>query len=140
MAPDSVAAPRPTELKLRRVSRLLELRYADGVTWQLPFEYLRVFSPSAEVWGHGQAEPNLIGGKRDVGVTAADAVGQYAVRLRFDDGHDTGLYSWDVLFDLAQNQARYWAQYLDRLAAVGMSRDSDIVKLAALPKKHHPAQ
>lgn len=135
-----MSAPRPTDLKLRRKSRLLELRYADGSAHALPFEYLRVFSPSAEVWGHGQAEPNLIGGKREVGVTAAEPVGQYAIRLRFDDGHDSGLFSWEVLHDLAQNQTAYWATYLERLAAIGMSRDSDIVKLAALPKKHHPAK
>ncbi|MDB5968224.1 MAG: hypothetical protein JWQ90_674 [Hydrocarboniphaga sp.] len=135
-----MSAPRPTDLKLRRGSRLLELHYADGSVHELPFEYLRVFSPSAEVWGHGQAEPNLIGGKRNVGVTGADPIGQYAIRLRFDDGHDTGLYSWDVLHDLATNRETYWATYIERLQALNMSRDSDIVKLAALPKKHYPAQ
>jgi DUF971 family protein len=135
-----MAAPRPTGLKLRKQSRLLELRYADGTLHELPFEYLRVFSPSAEVRGHGQDEPTLVGGKREVGVRGIDPVGQYAVRLRFDDGHDTGLYSWDVLHDLALNRERYWTRYLERLQALGMSRDSDIVKLAALPKKYHPAQ
>lgn len=135
-----MSPPRPTAIKLRQRSRLLSLSYADGSVHELPFEYLRVFSPSAEVWGHGQAEPNLIGGKREVGVTAAEPIGQYAIRLRFDDGHDTGLYSWDVLHDLAMNHERYWTTYLERLAALNMSRDSDIVKLAALPKKHHPAK
>jgi DUF971 family protein len=135
-----MSVPRPSDLKLRQRSRLLELRYADGSVHELPFEYLRVFSPSAEVWGHGQAEPNLVGGKRNVGVIAAEPIGQYAIRLRFDDGHDTGLYSWDVLHDLATNRDAYWATYLQRLQALNMSRDSDIVKLAALPKKHYPAK
>lgn len=134
-----MTAPRPAGLRLKSRSRLLEIRYADGRVHELPLEYLRVFSPSAEVRGHGQAEPNLIGGKREVGVTAVEPVGQYAVRLRFSDGHDSGLYSWDVLHDLATNRERYWATYLERLAAVGMSRDSDIVKLAALPRIHKPA-
>jgi len=133
-------SPRPTAIKLRQRSRVLELSYADGSVHELPFEYLRVYSPSAEVWGHGQAEPNLIGGKRSVGVLAAEPIGQYAIRLRFDDGHDTGLYSWDVLHDLATNRDAYWTTYLERLQALNMSRDSDIVKLAALPKKHHPAK
>jgi DUF971 family protein len=136
-----MSAPKPSGLKLRKRSRLLEVRYADGTVHELPFEYLRVFSPSAEVRGHGQDEPSLIGGKREVGIGGVDAVGQYAVRLRFDDGHDTGLYSWEVLHELAVNRERNWARYLERLAAMGMSRDSDIVKLAALaPKKYHPAQ
>ena len=135
-----MTAPKPIGLKLKKQSRTLELRYADGSVHELPLEYLRVFSPSAEVWGHGQAEPNLIGGKREVGVNAIEPVGQYAVRLRFSDGHDTGLFSWQVLHDLATNHDRYWATYLERLAAMGMSRDSDIVKLAALPKMHKPAK
>ncbi len=135
-----MSAPKPTALKLRRQSRALELRYADGSVHELPLEYLRVFSPSAEVWGHGQAEPNLIGGKREVGITAIEPVGQYAVRLRFTDGHDTGLFSWPVLHDLALNHDRYWSTYLERIAAMGMSRDSDIVKLAALPKTYRPAK
>lgn len=135
-----MTVPRPTDLRLRQQSRMLELRYGDGSVHSLPFEYLRVFSPSAEVWGHGQAEPNLIGGKRNVGVSAAEPVGQYAIRLRFDDGHASGLYSWAVLHDLATNHDAYWSHYLERLQAMGMSRDSDIVKLAALPKKHHPAK
>jgi DUF971 family protein len=135
-----MSTPRPSALKLRQRSRVLELSYADGSVYELPFEYLRVFSPSAEVWGHGQAEPNPVGGKREVGVTGAEPIGQYAVRLRFDDGHDTGLFSWDVLHDLATHRDTYWATYVERLAAVNMSRDSDIVKLAALPKKHYPAK
>lgn len=133
-------APRPSAIRLRRRSRILELAYADGRQVSLPFEYLRVFSPSAEVRGHGLAEPVLMGGKRNVAISSVEPVGQYALRLRFDDGHDTGLYSWAVLHDLASHQDVYWARYLQRLQDLGMSRDSDIVKLAALPKKHRPAK
>lgn len=133
-----IRAPKPSEIKLHRQSRVLEVRYADGACHRLPCEYLRVYSPSAEVRGHGSGEPMLIGGKREVGITGIDPVGQYAVRLRFDDGHDTGLYSWDILHDLGVNQAQYWARYLQRLEQMGMSRDRDVVKLAALPKKYIP--
>jgi DUF971 family protein len=127
----------PSRLKLHKASRTLEVGYADGRTFQLPAEYLRVHSPSAEVQGHGK--PVLVGGKREVGIRAIDPVGRYAVRLVFDDGHDTGLYSWDVLWDLGTNHERYWATYQQRLAEMKMSRDSDVVKLAALqPRKYTP--
>ena len=95
-------APQPTLIKLHRKTRVLELRYADGELHELPCEYLRVFSPSAELQGHGLIEPMLIGGKRNVNISAIDPVGQYAVRLRFDDGHDTVLYSWDYLKDVSR--------------------------------------
>ena len=131
-------ASAPSQIKLHRATRTLELAYADGKRYQLPCEYLRVFSPSAELQGHGRAEPLLIGGKRSVNIAAIDAVGRYAVRLRFDDGHDTGLYSWDVLENLGREQDKNWARYLERLAEVGMSRDSDVTKFAALPKKYIP--
>lgn len=133
-------APAPTTIKLHRASRTLEVGYADGSRYQLPCEYLRVFSPSAELQGHGLVEPMLIGGKRAVNISAIEPVGQYAVRLRFDDGHDTGLYSWDVLQSLARDQEKNWARYLQRLAEMGMSRDRDVVKLAALPKQYTPPQ
>ena len=131
-------ASAPSQIKLHRATRTLELAYAAGHRYQLPCEYLRVFSPSAELQGHGRAEPLLIGGKRSVNITAIDAVGRYAVRLRFDDGHDTGLYSWEVLENLGREQDKNWARYLERLAEVGMSRDSDVTKFAALPKKYIP--
>lgn len=133
-----MSAPRPARIDLRRGSRVLVIGYADGRSYALPFEYLRVYSPSAEVRGHGDSEWNLIGGKRQVQITAVEPVGQYALRLRFDDGHASGIYSWAVLAELADNFEAWWADYLHRLEAVGMSRDSDIVKLAALPKKHVP--
>ena len=125
-------ASTPTALKLHRGSRVLEVGYADGSAHRLPFEYLRVFSPSAEVRGHGGGEPLLVGGKRGVGITAVEPVGRYAVRLRFDDGHDTGLYSWAVLEELALKQEAWWARYLQRLAEHGMTRDSEVTRLSAL--------
>lgn len=130
-------APRPTRIVLHKASRELEVGYADGTAYRLPAEYLRVHSPSAEVQGHGQ--PVLVGGKRSVGIRAVQPVGRYAVKLVFDDGHDTGLFSWDVLADLGQNQPAYWARYEERLAQMQMSRDSEVVKLAALqPRKYTP--
>jgi DUF971 family protein len=129
----------PTSIRLRRSSRILEVGYADGARFELPLEYLRVFSPSAEVRGHGGGEPALVGGKRNVNVERVEPVGQYAVRLVFDDGHNTGLYSWDVFEDLGRNYAANWARYLQRLAEMKMSRDSEVVTLAALqPKKWTP--
>lgn len=130
-------APRPTRIVLHKGSGELEVGYADGSSYRLPAEYLRVHSPSAEVQGHGK--PVLVGGKRNIGIRSVQPVGRYAVKLVFDDGHDTGLYSWDVLADLGQNHARYWASYEERLTKMGMSRDSEVVKLAALqPRKYTP--
>jgi DUF971 family protein len=123
----------PTTIHLHRKSRLLELGWADGTRYELSCEYLRVFSPSAEVRGHGQLEPTLVGGKREVNITQIVPVGRYAVRLVFDDGHDTGLYSWDVFRELGEKHAAQWARYLARLEEHGMSRDSTITKLSALP-------
>lgn len=134
-----MTAPVPQEIKLHRKSRVLEVRCADGARYELPCEYLRVYSPSAEVRGHGGGEPQLVPGKREVNITAIEPVGRYAVRLRFSDGHDSGIYSWDLLRELGENHERLWARYLERLAQHGMSRDSDVVKLSALaPKKYTP--
>lgn len=132
-------APVPASIKLHHKSQVLELNYADGTQHLLPFEYLRVYSPSAEVRGHSGGEPMLVPGKRNVGVTRAEPVGRYAVRLVFGDGHSSGLYSWDVLQDLAEHHERYWALYLQRLQQEGLSRDSDVIKLSTLPKKYKPA-
>ena len=107
----------PTELRLRRQSKLLEVAFGDTERYQLPFEFLRVHSPSAEVKGHGPGQETLVLGKQDVDVRAIEPVGQYAVRLSFDDGHDTGLYSWKYLRELGQNQQKLWQQYLARVAA-----------------------
>ncbi len=129
----SEPAPVPSAIRLHRKSRVLELRYADGTRYELPLEYLRVFSPSAEVMGHGQDEPTLVPGKRNVNVERLEPIGQYALRLVFDDGHDSGLYSWEAFRDLGRDHDRNWARYLERLTAHGMSRDSAVTKLSALP-------
>lgn len=131
-------APQPTHIQLHRKSRLLEVRYADGARYELPCEYLRVFSPSAEVRGHGLEEPMLVPGKREVNIARIEPVGQYAVRLVFDDGHDSGLFSWDVLQALGREQPQNWARYLERMQAMGMTRDRDVTKLAALVKQYVP--
>ncbi len=109
--------PQPLEIKLRRAARLLEVTFEEGLRFELPFEYLRVYSPSAEVKGHGPGQETLVLGKEAVGVRAIEPVGQYAVKLVFDDGHDTGLYTWKYLFELGRDQQEKWAKYLARRAA-----------------------
>jgi DUF971 family protein len=105
----------PTEIKLRTRSRVLEVAFDDGERYLLPFEYLRVYSPSAEVRGHGPGQEVLVTGKQNVGIRAVEPIGQYAVKLVFDDGHDTGLYSWNYLRELGDNQAENWAKYQARV-------------------------
>jgi DUF971 family protein len=104
----------PLEIKLRRSARLLEVTFDDGSRFELPFEYLRVYSPSAEVKGHGPGQETLVLGKEAVGVRAIEPVGQYAVKLVFDDGHDTGLYTWKYLYELGRDREEKWARYLAR--------------------------
>jgi DUF971 family protein len=106
-----------TEIKLRTRSRVLEVTFEDGARFALPFEYLRVHSPSAEVKGHGPGQEVLVLGKQDVGIRAMEPVGQYAVKLVFDDGHDSGLFSWKYLRELGEKQAENWARYQTRVAA-----------------------
>ncbi|HMD73402.1 MAG TPA: DUF971 domain-containing protein [Steroidobacteraceae bacterium] len=106
--------PQPTDIKIRTQSRLLEIRFDDGAHFELPFEYLRVFSPSAEVKGHGLGEGILQLGKHTVGISSVEPIGNYALRLLFDDGHNTGLYSWTLLYDLGTNREGYWKRYLER--------------------------
>jgi len=118
-------APMPTEITLHQASRVLEIHFANGLHALLPCEYLRVFSPSAEVRGHGPGEEKLQTGKRNVNITAIEPVGNYAIKPTFSDGHDSGIYSWNTLYDLAINQESYWQTYLARLAAAGASRDVD---------------
>ena len=114
--------PTPTRITLHQASRVLEIDFSDGRSFRLPCEFLRVFSPSAEVRGHGPGQEILQVGKRDVVVTAVDPVGSYALKLVFSDGHDTGLYSWDYLYELGRDQERLWNRYLERLQAAGASR------------------
>ena len=114
--------PQPVEIKLRTESRVLEVRFDDGSRYELPFEYLRVFSPSAEVKGHGGGEGTLQTGKEGVRITAVEPVGNYALRLVFDDGHSTGLYSWSLLHELGCHAESNWARYLERCSAAGSRR------------------
>ena len=113
----------PTNIVLHNRSRLLELSFEDGHTFKLPYEFLRVYSPSAEVRGHGPGQETLQAGKRDVTIAEVEQVGHYAIRPRFSDGHDTGIYSWDYLHDLGMRQSALWQEYLSRLHAAGASRD-----------------
>lgn len=118
-----MSAPQPTEITLHQASRVLEIAFSDGKVVRLPCEFLRVYSPSAEVRGHGTGQEVLQVGKRDVQITAIEPVGTYAVRLVFSDGHDTGLYSWDYLHELGANQDELWKEYIERLAKAGASRE-----------------
>jgi len=115
--------PTPTEIKLHQKSRLMEIAFSDGRSFRLPFEFLRVYSPSAEVRGHGPGQETLQTGKRDVDITGLEPVGSYAVQPQFSDGHNTGIYSWDYLYGLGENHDALWREYLDRLDAAGASRD-----------------
>ena len=116
----------PTEIKLHQKSRSLEISFSDGAHFNLPCEYLRVYSPSAEVQGHGPGQETLQTGKSSVGISAINPIGHYAVQITFDDGHDSGLYSWRYLRDLAEHQDQYWQRYLQQLSAEGKSRDPEI--------------
>lgn len=122
IAPDT---PIPTDIRLHRKSRLVELCYDGGERYELPCEYLRVFTPSAEARGHGPGQEVLQTGKRDVEIERIEPVGTYALRFVFSDGHDSGLYSWDLLHNLAVHRDALWADYLDQLEAHGLSRDVD---------------
>jgi DUF971 family protein len=120
----SAPSPLPTELTLHQQSRILEVAFTDGSRFRLPFEFLRVFSPSAEVRGHGPGQETLQTGKRLVEIVALEPVGHYAVQPRFSDGHDSGIYSWDYLYELGRDQPALWADYEARLAAAGVDRDA----------------
>lgn len=120
----------PTEIKLHQASRRLEISFADGSVFVLPCEFLRVYSPSAEVRGHAPGQEVLQVGKKDVQIVSIEPVGTYAVKLLFSDGHDTGLYSWDYLYELGRDQQALWARYLERLDQAGASRDPAGVPLA----------
>ena len=113
----------PTEIKLHQKSRVLEIAFSDGRSFRLPYEYLRVYSPSAEVRGHGPGQEVLQTGKRAVEIRNLEPVGVYAVNLAFSDGHDTGIYSWDYLYELGERQESNWKSYLARLEQAGKGRD-----------------
>ncbi|MBP8168705.1 MAG: DUF971 domain-containing protein [Azonexus sp.] len=130
--------PIPSEIKLHQKSRRLELIYESGEIFSLDFEYLRVYTPSAEARGHGVGQETLQTGKRDIDVERIEPVGTYALRLVFSDGHDSGLYSWDLLYNLGKHHDELWHQYLDQLKKQGMSRDVDTTsRPAASSCGHH---
>lgn len=114
--------PNPTEIKLHQKSKVLEIAFDDGQRFELPCEYLRVYSQSAEVTGHAPGQEVLQVGKEDVNINAIVPVGNYGIRLAFDDGHDTGIYTWERLYDLGQHQDKYWQDYLQRLEQAGHQR------------------
>lgn len=114
--------PKPTEINLHKASHVLEIAFNDGSRFNLPTEYLRVYSPSAEVQGHGPGQGKLQLGKQDVNIDRIEQVGNYAIQLYFDDNHDTGIYSWDTLYKLGKNQETLWQAYLDKLKAAGHQR------------------
>ena len=122
-SPVNTATPLPVEIKLHQVSRVLEIAFDDGKTFTLPCELLRVYSPSAEVRGHGPGQETLQTGKKNVEIKTIEPVGNYAVQLSFSDGHNTGIYSWDLLYDYGTRQDELWTQYLTRLEAAGQSRE-----------------
>ena len=116
-------SPVPTDIRLHQQTRRMEIAFSDGAQFELSFEFLRVHSPSAEVRGHGPGQETLQTGKRDVDITGVEPVGNYALQPTFSDGHSTGIYSWDYLYDLGVRRDALWQEYLDRLAAAGASRD-----------------
>tara|TARA_R110000787_G_scaffold16622_44_gene51459 strand:+ start:4852 stop:5235 length:384 start_codon:yes stop_codon:yes gene_type:complete len=118
----------PSEIRVKREERCIEIDFEDGKSFRLPAELLRVESPSAEVQGHGPSQKKIIDQRRHVGIMKVEAVGHYAIRITFDDLHDTGIYSWDYLYHLGENQAEIWQTYLDKLEEKGLSRD---------PKRRH---
>ena len=129
----------PTDIKLHKKTALLELTYSDGGIYALPAEVLRVYSPSAEVRGHGQGQEVLQVGKLNVKIDKIEPVGHYAVRLRFDDGHDTGIYSWEYLRELALHQQTMWDEYLNRLRKAGERREplaTGVQVVNIMPLKH----
>lgn len=123
--------PVPTEIKLHQLSRQLEIAFNNGTRFELPYEFLRVYSPSAEVRGHGPGQEVLQVGKKDIAIKSIEPVGSYAVTLTFSDGHDTGIYSWDYLYELGANYVALWGRYVNRMEAAGASREP----LAGAPER-----
>lgn len=137
MASLDKGVPTPQAITVHSQSRVLEVSFSDGATFRIPFELMRVYSPSAEVRGHGPGEETLQTGKRDVLLTALEPVGNYAVQPTFSDGHDSGIYAWDYLYFLGSQQEQLWADYNERLAAAGVDRDAPMpVKAGASCGSH----
>ncbi|MGJ7532959.1 MULTISPECIES: DUF971 domain-containing protein [Variovorax] len=120
-------APTPQSITVHGQSRVLEVGFSDGATFRIPFELMRIYSPSAEVQGHGPGQEILQTGKRDVELVDLEAVGNYAVQPTFSDGHNTGIYSWDLLYELGEKQAELWATYERRLLEAGVDRDTPMI-------------
>ena len=133
LSPDS---PSPTDITVHQQSRVLEVAFSDGARFRIPFELMRVYSPSAEVQGHGPGQETLQTGKREVQITGLEPIGHYAVRPQFSDGHDSGLFTWDYLYRLGQDEAQLWRDYEARLAAAGLSRDAAMKPAAAAGGGH----
>ena len=133
------SSPNPTDITLHAASRVLEIAFDDGQVFKLPFEFLRVYSPSAEVRGHGPGQETLQVGKREVTITRLDPVGYYAVQPVFSDGHASGIYSWSYLYEIGRDQDRLWAEYLAQLEAADASRDADDPRNAAHAKADGPS-
>ena len=127
-------SPRPTEIKLHQKSRKMEIAFSDGRHFELSYELLRVYSPSAEVRGHGAGQEVLQAGKREVEIVSIEPSGNYAIQPRFSDGHDTGIYSWDYLYSLGENRETLWQEYLERLERAGASREPGPEPFEARPK------
>ena len=130
-------SPRPTSITVHQQSRVLEVGFDDGRVFRIPFELKRVYSPSAEVQGHGPGQEVLQTGKREVGLAGLEPVGNYAVQPSFSDGHDTGIFSWDYLYFLGSQQDELWQKYESRLVEAGMSRDAPMTAAAAPGCGHH---
>jgi DUF971 family protein len=131
MAHATLEAPAPTAVTVHQQSRVLEVGFADGASFRIPFELMRVYSPSAEVQGHGPGQEVLQTGKREVLITDIAAVGHYAIQPRFSDGHESGIFSWGYLYHLGSRQTELWQQYEERLAAAGVERDAPMLKAAS---------
>ncbi|MEY3379494.1 MAG: gamma-butyrobetaine hydroxylase-like domain-containing protein [Hylemonella sp.] len=129
--------PTPQDLTVHAKSRVLEIVFSDGAHFHIPFELMRVYSPSAEVQGHGPGQETLQTGKREVGINALEPVGNYAVQPTFSDGHDSGIFSWEYLYYLGAEQARLWSEYESRLKQAGMDRDAPMAEKAAQGCGHH---
>ena len=125
--------PNPTDIAVRQKSRVLEIAFDDGSSFSIPFELMRVYSPSAEVKGHGPGQEVLQVGKREVGITGVEPVGNYAIKPLFDDGHGSGIFTWDYLYKLGSEQESLWRQYLERLHAAGFEGDSGRAPGTRLP-------
>ena len=124
-------APTPEEITIHTKSKALEIKFSDGANFQIPFELMRISSPSAEVQGHGPGQETLQTGKRDIGLVGLEPVGNYAIQPSFTDGHDTGLFTWDYLYFLGSKQAEIWQDYEARLKAAGISRDAPMIEKSA---------